>query len=748
MRLIRNVRMRTKLIILLMSVGLMAVIAVSTIAWFTTQSILRDQTFEQLVSVREDRVDEIESYFESLRLELLLLGQDETIRTAMSEFTLAFNELDALEISAEIRDSVTRFYEVEFLPNLEINLRQELDPEPFLPNTNAGLYLQNQYIASNDNLLGSKHFLDFAPDGSGYSDSHRRFHPFLRTFVNLFGYYDLFLIEPEQRRIVYSVSKEVDFATSLADGTYADSGLAQVVDLVLQDPIEGEIEIVDFSPYDPSYQAPAAFFAMPIYAEETLLGVMAVQVPLNEINNIMTSNQQWEEHGLGASGETYLVGEDLLMRSMSRLLIEDKGRYIAELAAAGVEQEIRDNVNNLGTSILQQKIETESAEKAIADESGIHIIEDYRGAPVLSAYAPLNVAGLNWSVIAEIEVAEINEPIIQQQSFFLLAAGGLAVGLIMLSYLIAHSFTRHIRQLTQATRQIGAGNFEIEEIPVISSDEVGQLANAFNLMAASLRDQREQMQSTTLENDRLLLSILPDSIAERVKKGEGDIAEEVDNVTVMFAYLSGVHELTLRHSNRKLVAEQINILSERLEYAALDHGVDRQPTVSNRYVAVCGLNGEGDDHVERIVRYAMTCMKTVEEYNRENQLELALKIGIHTGTVLAALLDENRFRFDLWGTTVEVTERLEEEALGGMILVSHEVYEVAQEMFQFAAHDPIIVDGSRPWRVWQLIPPDNSTLTDRFAMVLADAGNAPSLPPSLKPRRKRIGLRRFGRKKV
>ncbi|MDB2416509.1 hypothetical protein N9W42_04000, partial [Pseudomonadales bacterium] len=77
---------------------------------------------------------------------------------------------------------------------------------------------------------------------------------------------------------------------------------------------------VDYQPYLPSHNAPAAFFASPIFQGEEQFGVLIFQIPVDQINNVMTGNQQWTEHGLGASGETYLVGQDFTLRSASRFL--------------------------------------------------------------------------------------------------------------------------------------------------------------------------------------------------------------------------------------------------------------------------------------------------------------------------------------------------------------------------------------------------------------------------------------------
>lgn len=742
MQFIRNIPMRVKLSILLIAVGLVSVVAVSAIAWFSTQAILREQAFAQLVSVRADRQSEIEHYFESLRDELHLLAEDNSVREGMKAFTAAYDDLDDVSISTQVNANVVDFYELQFLPTLERNLRQPLEAGRFMPRGDAGIHLQNWYIATNDNPIGSKQFLNKANDRSTYSDVHAQFHPFLRTFVNLFGYYDLFLIEPEQQTIVYSVYKEVDFATSLVQGAYATSNLAEVTASILQNPTRGVIQVSDFAPYDPSYQEPAAFFAIPLFDEdETVLGVLAIQVPIEEINEVMTSNAQWQEHGLGLTGETYLVGQDLLMRSLARQLIEDRIGYLNTLAAAGVEQRVRDNINNTNTSILQQEIATSSAENALAGETGVHIIENYRGESVLSAYAPIMVEGLNWVVIAEMGESEIMAPILQQQSFFLIAAAGLAVALVLISTLLANQFSRPLRRLYRATRQIEEGNLDIEEIPVQSKDEVGRLATAFNQMAVSLREQRAAMEATILENQRLLLSILPTPIAERFKQGEHNISDEIQAVAVLFAELHGIPELNLRFAQRQQAAELINQLSAQLEQAAHEHGVERQPTMSNQYVAVCGLNDDEDDYMQRIVDYAIHALQIVLAFNQTHNLTLALRIGIHAGAVLAALLDDNKFRFDLWGMTVEVADRMAAAGEDNVILVSHEVYSAVQSRYTFVPHQPVEVDGERQWRVWRLIAPDELQLP-------ALTEDTRTSPTTLRARRWRIGRKRFGRTKV
>ena len=138
------------------------------------------------------------------------------------------------------------------------------------------LALQYYYISNNSNALGEKHQLDKAKDGSWWSDSHAEYHGNFKFFLEKFGYYDIFLVDADSGNVVYSVFKELDFATSLKSGHYSNTGLAEAYNLVMASSDKSFIGITDMAKYYPSYEAPAAFISTPIYDEdgEKKLGVL------------------------------------------------------------------------------------------------------------------------------------------------------------------------------------------------------------------------------------------------------------------------------------------------------------------------------------------------------------------------------------------------------------------------------------------------------------------------------------------
>ena len=202
---------------------------------------------------------------------------------------------------------------------------------------------------------------------------------FYKEYAELYGYYDLFLINPDGH-CFYTVCRESDYDTNLLTGRYSDSHLGGLVREVLDRQAFG---FADFQAYEPTNGAPAAFIAQPVVHDGKTELVVALQLPLEGVNSIMSLRC-----GMGETGETYLVGPDHLMRSDSYL----------DPAHHSVAASFRNPAEGA--------VETEAARAALAGEAEAGIITDYNGNPVLSAYAPVEVCGRRWAVLAEIDQAE------------------------------------------------------------------------------------------------------------------------------------------------------------------------------------------------------------------------------------------------------------------------------------------------------------------------------------------------------
>ena len=126
--------------------------------------------------------------------------------------------------------------------------------------------LQYQYISANPHPLGKKDALLRANDSSNYSYFHKTSHPHIRDYLEKFGFYDIFPVDPDSGDIVYSVFNELDYTTSLMNSPFANSGIGHVFKQANTSNNSSYVALADFAPYTPSYEDPAAFIASPIYA--------------------------------------------------------------------------------------------------------------------------------------------------------------------------------------------------------------------------------------------------------------------------------------------------------------------------------------------------------------------------------------------------------------------------------------------------------------------------------------------------
>jgi class 3 adenylate cyclase len=404
---------------------------------------------------------------------------------------------------------------------------------------------------------------------------------------------------------------------------------------------------------------------------------------------------------MGETAETYLAGPDKLMRSDSRLFLEDPDKYRREAEAAGTPPDIVDKAIRWHGTTLVQPVATEALHAAQRGQSGTVVDTGYLGDKELAAYAPLNVpnSDLRWSILATRDSAEAYDRIGSFTRTLVLTTAALVFMICVAAMLVAQLFVRPVRRLQAGAQEISAGNYDIT-IPVTTRDEVGDLTAAFNEMSRNLAIKEELLTEQRNENDRLLLSLMPEAVVRRYREGEQTIAQEHQDVAVIFADIVGLDEISNELSGDELVGI-VDELMRELDSAAETLGVEPVRTVHNGYLASCGLNVPRLDSVPRTIDFAVEMQRIIERFNSRTGHHLSIRGGVNTGNVISGLIGRTSVIYDMWGGAVNLAHQMRSGATESGIYVTSAVYEVMRDIRQFTPAGSITVGGSEQ-PIWRL----------------------------------------------
>ena len=519
----KNLKIGVKILIILSSVAIVAVGINGYIGYTAAKTSLEEESFNKLTAIREMKANQIENYFEHIRNEVITFSEDRMIVDAMKAFKEGFRKVDTeLDLGEpqrnDMKSKVIQFYKSNFLPSLKANLSDsqarfvDMQFAKYWPEDKNSTVLQYFYIVANPHKRGLKHHLDNAGDGSSYSKTHEFYHPIIRSYLGKFGYYDIFLVDNETGYIVYTVFKEVDYGTSLLTGPYKETNFADAFKESRNAISKDFVRLMDFDPYHPSLNAPAAFISSPIYDGDQKIGVLLFQMPIDKINDIMTSKQEWSKVGLGESGETYIIGSDFLIRNQSRFLIEDRNNYFKMIKKMGLPEETINRIRNLNSTIGLQPVKTRGTKAALNGETGTQIFPDYRGVSVLSSYKPLNISDVNWAIMSEIDEAEAFKYVHYLKKNVIVLLVVLIIGILIISLLFSRTLTRPLKTLSRYTEELSRRDFTssdscsfLDELLTVArrGDEVGELAQAFQRMETELETSIENLKNTTTVKERM-----------------------------------------------------------------------------------------------------------------------------------------------------------------------------------------------------------------------------------------------------
>ena len=636
--------------------AMLSTATVTAIAFGSGRTNLRNGAFSRLTEIRETQARAITSQIGDLNNALISYTHGSHTLSALRDFTAAFDELNSAAISPAQDRDIANYYRNDFITHTEKNSGEKLDATALLPTSNAQRYLQAFYTSrrKHDDVALT---INDAGDGSAWSRANAKYQDFFREIVSRFEFEDALLIDG-RGNIVYSAFKDVDLGTNIVDGPYRDSKLHAAYTEAMASNVGNRVIFTDFELYEPAEMSPTAWMVAKLPATGKPDGILALQFPIAKINRLMTFDRRWADVGMGRTGETVLGGSDLLMRSDSRLFLEDPEKYKRAVIGAGTPPDIADIAIRQGGTTLVQPLKEQAQLRAERGESGTLINTDYLGQETLQAYAPIvgKDWNLHWTIAAKITTAEAFEPATVFARRVVLTAAGIIFAVCLLAALLAHAFIRPIRRLESGSRRIASGDFSVR-LPVETSDEIGDLTRAFNDMSGALHEKDEVIQQQRAHSRRVLARLMPTPIAERVSAGDSINAADHRDVSVVVIRIDGLAALEDSLDSDQLL-DQYNELVRQFDTAADEYGLDPIRGSRSGYLAAGGLSVPQLDGIRKAAEFARRCTHIIERFDAETGHHLTLRIGIDSGRVSSGMVgDSPAVLFHIWGPAVDGAER-------------------------------------------------------------------------------------------
>jgi methyl-accepting chemotaxis protein len=428
-----NLKLSFKIPLVIAMSALLVGLAVGGASYFTAKSLATDLISKQLKAVLVSKSKEVKSFFKSVEEDLEIASHNPTVLKAMVGFSAAYNI-----IPGDKKET-----------------------------------LQEAYISKNPNKTGEKDKLNDAKTGLPYDSIHKTYHPWFRKTLKTKNYYDIFLVDLDGN-IIYSVFKELDYATNLNSGQWKDTDIANVFRKVISKK-NNDIVTTDFRPYGPSSDAPASFTGAPILDGQKIKGVMIIQLPTDKFNKIVL-----EGNDLGKTGEVLVVGSDYKLRNDSKFTTE--------------------------VDTFKTEIKNEAVLSALNGKEGFSISDGYRNEVFDYQAMPFSHNGLKWALVALQSDSESHAPVTSMGMKIMMIAIFLVVGLAVVGIFIARTISKPISDLVDKMNILADGNTEVSLEGCQRQDEIGQMSKAVavfkNNMIANIKLESESKDRREKERER------------------------------------------------------------------------------------------------------------------------------------------------------------------------------------------------------------------------------------------------------
>jgi HAMP domain-containing protein/HPt (histidine-containing phosphotransfer) domain-containing protein len=549
----RGLTIRSKLLVFTTGIGFLILAALTVTAFFLSAVALRSARLDGFRSLLTSLSQSINTFFTDQRRDITAQSELQTIRYAVTELSSGYEhlleDLDAAGFKADpafldqIRQNLREAYEKGPMANLRALGQPVGDFEEFAELSPTAMLLQYVYIVSNPAGAGYKFqnnsVLDIAKNErlsvefrnafakTMFARAMDRYHGLFETIVRRNNYFDLILID-DIGNIVYTFEKSWDFGANVFKGWREQSQLKRVFlgawygSIASGDRSAGdEVVITDLERYAGASGAPMLFLGCPINNRlGGRLGVVVHEVESGTFTDLVTFQGRWPAVGLGETGEAYIVGPDLKLRSESRFVKEmsEKIKTVA-FAPDGSPAPLS---SILGGPLHNRAVESIYSDQILSNAGEVTFFDDL-GRESLGVYEQLGTPGLDWGLVVTISTDEAFAPAVHLTR--LIAFGGFVILVIAIlaALTFGHVLSRPIVQLVRTAEKIGSGDLSART-PISSKDEIGFLAERFNYMVDQVEERNRHVHKILETVNEGLFLMGPDFI---IQPGYSKITEAI-----------------------------------------------------------------------------------------------------------------------------------------------------------------------------------------------------------------------------